>query len=125
MVLSTKMWVMLSLFRCPFFPFFLSCLLFLLLSCFSLVIESKVNPYRIHQVIPIPVHRWHHLCFTYDHQKHVISTYLDGRLNNEQMYDVGSSIQGNGARLGQGTQPQRSFSGDLTQVIYKVSHYCT
>ncbi|KAK3857175.1 hypothetical protein Pcinc_036553, partial [Petrolisthes cinctipes] len=61
-------------------------------------------------------YRWHHLCFTYDHEKHLISTYVDGGLNNEQVYEVGLSIHGNGVRLGQGTQSQRSFSGQLTQV---------
>ncbi|KAK4307059.1 hypothetical protein Pmani_021151 [Petrolisthes manimaculis] len=59
---------------------------------------------------------WHHLCFTYDHEKHLISTYVDGDLNNEQVYEVARSIHGNGVRLGQGTQSQRSFSGHLTQV---------
>ena len=60
--------------------------------------------------------RWHHLCFTYDHQQHLISTYVDGRLNNHQNYEVDKTMSGNGAVLGQGLEAQRSFSGDLTQV---------
>lgn len=56
------------------------------------------------------------MCFTYDHQKYLISTYVDGRLNNHQNYEIDKPAAGNGARLGQGLTPQRSFSGDLTQV---------
>lgn len=60
--------------------------------------------------------RWHHLCFTYDHQKPRISTYVDGRLNNHQDYEIDKPVSGYGARLGQGVEPTRSLSGDLTQV---------
>ncbi|XP_071533859.1 uncharacterized protein [Panulirus ornatus] len=62
------------------------------------------------------LYRWHHLCFTYDHQRHLISTYVDGRLNNHQEYDVGRHMSGDRAKLGQGAEIQRSLSGDLTQV---------
>ncbi|KAG7166024.1 hypothetical protein Hamer_G011953, partial [Homarus americanus] len=62
------------------------------------------------------VFRWHHLCFTYDHKRHLISTYVDGSLNNHQEYDIIRTMSAARARLGQGYTPERSFSGDLTQV---------
>nr|XP_045583291.1 uncharacterized protein LOC123746084 [Procambarus clarkii] len=62
------------------------------------------------------VFKWHHLCFTYDHTQHLISTYVDGSLNNHQEYDIVRTVSGVKARLGQGMMPRRSFSGDLTQV---------
>ncbi|KAK8391174.1 hypothetical protein O3P69_017079 [Scylla paramamosain] len=65
---------------------------------------------------PLWVFRWHHLCFTYDHRQHVISTYVDGRLNNEQQYEVGASFSGSRVVLGQGNGPKRSLSADLSQV---------
>ncbi|XP_068221246.1 uncharacterized protein [Palaemon carinicauda] len=60
--------------------------------------------------------RWYHICFTYDHSKKLIGTYINGKLNNYQEYDIGRPIFGNYASLGQGDTPERSFSGDLTQV---------
>ncbi|XP_071530487.1 uncharacterized protein [Panulirus ornatus] len=61
-------------------------------------------------------YRWHHLCFTYDHQRHLIGTYVDGHLNNHQEYDIVRHMSGDRAKLGQGAGIQRSFSGDLSQV---------
>lgn len=60
--------------------------------------------------------RWYHLCFTYDHTIHLISTYLDGELSNTQVYDVGGLVYGNLASVGQGDSAAESFSGDLAQV---------
>ncbi|XP_066973211.1 uncharacterized protein [Macrobrachium rosenbergii] len=60
--------------------------------------------------------RWYHICFTYNHTKKLIGTYINGQLNNHQEYDIGRPIIGNYASLGQGQTPERSFSGDLTQV---------
>lgn len=65
---------------------------------------------------PHLVPRWHHLCFTYDHPKNLISTFLDGELNNVQDFVLKSPVYGNWARLGQNFEPRNSFSGDLTQV---------
>ncbi|KAK3891914.1 hypothetical protein Pcinc_004228 [Petrolisthes cinctipes] len=59
---------------------------------------------------------WHHLCFTYDYIHHIISTFLDGELNNEQEFLLLSPVYGNWARLGQNFEARNSFSGDLTQV---------
>ncbi|XP_068250250.1 uncharacterized protein [Palaemon carinicauda] len=60
--------------------------------------------------------RWYHICFTYDHIKHLILTYLDGVQTNEQVYDVKGEIYGDYLNLGQGDIPAESFSGELTQV---------
>ena len=56
------------------------------------------------------------MCFTYNHNQHLISTYVDGRLNNHQKYEVDKAVTGNRAQLGQGLAAERSLSGDLTQV---------
>ncbi|KAK8375461.1 hypothetical protein O3P69_008356 [Scylla paramamosain] len=63
------------------------------------------------------VFRWHHLCFTYDAKQHILSTYVDGHLNNDQDVDFHNKyIAADGAVLGQGVDYMRSFSGNLTQV---------
>ncbi|KAK7065522.1 hypothetical protein SK128_006704 [Halocaridina rubra] len=61
---------------------------------------------------------WYHICFTYDHEKTIISTYMDGELNNHQMYDIGENIFGDNVTIGQSDKKtsQKSFSGELTQV---------
>ncbi|XP_064089932.1 uncharacterized protein LOC135203933 [Macrobrachium nipponense] len=60
--------------------------------------------------------RWYHICFTYNHTQKLLGTYINGHLNNYQEYDIGRPIFGNHASLAQGQTPERSFSGDLTQV---------
>ncbi|MPC29987.1 Glutamate-gated chloride channel subunit beta [Portunus trituberculatus] len=59
---------------------------------------------------------WHHLCFTYNHNKKLISTFLDGELNNVQDFVLLSPVYGNWARLGQNFEARNSFSGDLSQI---------
>lgn len=65
-------------------------------------------------------YRWHHLCFTYDYDQHVISTFLDGELNNQQKFILLSPVYGNWARLGQNFEARNSFSGDLTQASHLI-----
>lgn len=68
------------------------------------------------RLISCTIPRWHHLCFTYNHTKNLISTFLDGELNNVQDFVLKSPVYGNWARLGQNFEARNSFSGDLTQV---------
>ncbi|XP_071530537.1 uncharacterized protein [Panulirus ornatus] len=60
--------------------------------------------------------RWYHLCFTYDHLKHLYNTYINGELVYELTYDVGRPVYGNDLRLGQSDELYQSFSGALSQV---------
>lgn len=63
--------------------------------------------------------RWHHLCFTYDAEQHLLSTYIDGHLNSNQDVDFHDKyISADRAVLGQGVDHMRSFSGNLTQVTH-------
>ncbi|KAG7162460.1 Glycine receptor subunit alpha-4-like 4, partial [Homarus americanus] len=59
---------------------------------------------------------WYHLCFTYDHQKHLYNTFVDGEVVYELNYNVGRQIYGDRARIGQGGPLYQSFSGALSQV---------
>ncbi|XP_064079627.1 LOW QUALITY PROTEIN: uncharacterized protein LOC135196740 [Macrobrachium nipponense] len=62
------------------------------------------------------MYRWYHICFTYDHSAQLITTYIDGKLNNYQAYNVGRPVFGDKATVGQGDNKERSFSGKLSQV---------
>ncbi|XP_071540839.1 uncharacterized protein [Panulirus ornatus] len=61
-------------------------------------------------------YRWYHICFTYDHLKHLYNTFIDGELVYELIYNVGRQVYGDYALLGQGIEVYRSFSGNLSQV---------
>ncbi|XP_071516802.1 LOW QUALITY PROTEIN: uncharacterized protein [Panulirus ornatus] len=61
-------------------------------------------------------YRWYHICYTYDHVKHLYNTFIDGELVYELTYNVGRQVYGNYAVLGQGIEIYRSFSGNLSQV---------
>ncbi|KAG7160999.1 Glutamate-gated chloride channel subunit beta-like 1 [Homarus americanus] len=52
----------------------------------------------------------------YEGELNLISTYLDGELNNQQEFVLLSPVYGDWARLGQNFEASNSFSGDLTQV---------
>lgn len=62
------------------------------------------------------------MCFTYDHEQHLLSTYVDGELNSRQNVSIKNYIAADGAVLGQGIDYMRSFSGNLTQVSDQL--YC-
>ena len=73
--------------------------------------------YKIHS-------RWQHLCFLYDHDNRVISSYIDGVLNYEDNYFIGAPAYGDLVWLGQGARvsvDETSLSGEITQVIKNIN----
>ncbi|XP_071542888.1 uncharacterized protein [Panulirus ornatus] len=83
---------------------------------------DRVRPVIAHrwqfQVIKdrLRAYRWYHICFTYDHLKHLYNTYIDGELVYELTYNVGRPVYGDYAVLGQSDDVYKSFSGNLSQV---------
>ena len=59
------------------------------------------------------------MCFLYDHDNKVISSYIDGSLNYKDNYFIGAPAFGDQFWLGQGAKvgvDETSYSGELTQV---------
>ena len=61
-------------------------------------------------------YRWYHLCFTYNHISFLIQTFLDGKVVQHALYDVGRPVFGDLIGVGNGQAATESFSGDITQV---------
>ncbi|XP_066941354.1 uncharacterized protein [Macrobrachium rosenbergii] len=60
--------------------------------------------------------RWYHLCFTYDHTKGRIQTFLNGQMVRQMFYNVGRPVKGDFAKIGNGKTKHESYSGDLSQI---------
>ncbi|XP_068226308.1 uncharacterized protein [Palaemon carinicauda] len=60
--------------------------------------------------------RWYHLCFTYDHTRGRIQTFLNGHMVRQMFYNVGRPVKGDFAKIGNAKTKHESYSGDLSQV---------
>ncbi|XP_071514440.1 uncharacterized protein [Panulirus ornatus] len=61
--------------------------------------------------------RWHHLCFTYDHEAKEVTSYLNGRPEMRIEMEIDTTIRIDLIWLGRGPQGLLlDFAGDLTQV---------
>lgn len=64
----------------------------------------------------IYIFRWYHMCFTYDNSKSLHTTYLNGKEVFSVVKNIGRSMYGDTAIIGQGEFKQNSLSAEITQV---------
>jgi len=84
------------------------------------IICSRTHEYKFLKLLY--GYRWYHLCFTYDLEATIYTTYLDGVKVYDLVYDVERPIYGDFARVGQSGKIRESFSGEVSQVriIHKI-----